>query len=592
MTHESDAQAKEVSFVESPPHSIGGILQRLGPGLIIAGSIVGSGELIATTKTGAEAGFLLLWLIVIGCVIKVFVQVEMGRYTITSGKTALAMLAEMPGRRVLRGNWLQWWWLLMFLASIGQLGGIIGGVGQALQISFPLTENGKLFNEQVDAETQYQVAKARLGLAEEKAAAGDAAAAAQVNGIRNNVEGLGPWIVDDRLRFAQQTAADPPSSVYAQALALVEERARQYPNQPDRVFDGQGAGLTNASKELRGLVQSIGRRTTKDDELWALVIGVVTSVVLLWGRYGLIQTFATVMVASFTLITIVNVFLLQSNPYWAITWPELTEGLSFKLPRAERAGTAPIVTALATFGIIGVGANELISYPYWCLEKGYARFTGPQQNDEAWAQRARGWLRVMRWDAWCSMVVYTFATIAFYMLGAAVLGRTGLNPAGGNMIRTLGVMYEPVFGHIASWVFLFGAFAVLYSTLFVASASHARVFPDALRTFGLGPTTEESYRKWIRMFSGIFPMVCVLVYWVWPRPAVLILVAGSMQGIMLPMLAAVALYFRYKRIDARITPGRVWDFLLWASSLGMLITGTWTLWKLILAIIEAVLTYL
>jgi len=49
-------------LVEAPPRSVPGILRRLGPGLIIAGSIVGSGELIATTKTGAQAGFWLLWL--------------------------------------------------------------------------------------------------------------------------------------------------------------------------------------------------------------------------------------------------------------------------------------------------------------------------------------------------------------------------------------------------------------------------------------------------------------------------------------------------------------------------------------------------
>ena len=55
-----------------PPTDFFGIVKRLGPGLIIAGSIVGSGELIATTKTGAQAGISLLWLIIIGCLIKVF----------------------------------------------------------------------------------------------------------------------------------------------------------------------------------------------------------------------------------------------------------------------------------------------------------------------------------------------------------------------------------------------------------------------------------------------------------------------------------------------------------------------------------------
>ena len=68
----------------------------IGPGLILAASIVGTGELINTTGLGAKAGFSLLWLIVLSCVIKVFVQVELGRYAITHGKTTLAAFGLAP----------------------------------------------------------------------------------------------------------------------------------------------------------------------------------------------------------------------------------------------------------------------------------------------------------------------------------------------------------------------------------------------------------------------------------------------------------------------------------------------------------------
>jgi len=101
MSEEHRGEAETVTNPEpddtrDPPKTIGGILRHLGPGLIIAGSIVGSGELIATTIVGAEAGFWLLWIIIIGCVIKVLTQVEMGRYTISSGKTSLGAMAEVP----------------------------------------------------------------------------------------------------------------------------------------------------------------------------------------------------------------------------------------------------------------------------------------------------------------------------------------------------------------------------------------------------------------------------------------------------------------------------------------------------------------
>ena len=70
------------------------------PGLVIAGSIVGSGELIATTATGAEAGFWLLWLIIVGCVIKVFVQVEFNQQTYT-GKAASVDIIDASARAYL-----------------------------------------------------------------------------------------------------------------------------------------------------------------------------------------------------------------------------------------------------------------------------------------------------------------------------------------------------------------------------------------------------------------------------------------------------------------------------------------------------------
>ena len=116
-------------------------LRRLGPGLIVAGSIVGSGELIATTKVGAEAGFTLLWLIVFGCVVKVFTQIEFGRSAVGRGRSALRLLDDLPGPRW-RGSWAVWLWVVMTLLTLAQQGGIVGGVGQALAMAAPLTESG------------------------------------------------------------------------------------------------------------------------------------------------------------------------------------------------------------------------------------------------------------------------------------------------------------------------------------------------------------------------------------------------------------------------------------------------------------------
>ncbi len=468
--------------VVEPPRRPASILRRLGPGLIVAGSIVGSGELIATTKVGAEAGFALLWLIVVGCVIKVFTQVELGRAAVTRGKTALGALDSLPGPRA-RAGWAVWLWLVMTLLTLAQQGGIVGGVGQALAIAQPLTEEGAAYNEAQDAAVRAQV---------------------------------------------------------------------------ERALRGEG----NAA------VEALELEEPKDAYLWAAIVALPTALVLVVGRYGLIQFLATALVAAFTAVTIATLAMLQLEPDWAIRGGEIVDGLSFRLPDSG------VGTALAAFGIIGVGAAELVMYPYWCLEKGYARWTGPREAGDAWRERARGWMRVLRWDAWLSACVYTFATVAFFLLGAAVLGRVGLNPSGGSMIRTLAEMYAPVFGEWASEVFLFGAFAVLYSTFFVASAGLARVAADAVRVFGVRAGSDEA---WTRFFCAVFPLTSLTVFCFVQAPVKLVLASGVAQALMLPVLGFTALWFRYRRTEPALRPGKLWDAVLWLSCAGFLVAGGWAL---------------
>lgn len=474
-----------------PPKTLGGILKQLGPGLIIAGSIVGSGELIATTAVGAEAGFVLLWLIIIGCLIKVFVQIEFGKYAITHGKTTLDGMNEVPGPRFggrsdNRVNWVCWFFLVFIVVALAQVGGLIGGVGQAVSIQFPLTEAGEA-----------------------------------VNTFHNE---------QIRAQLAGRAVSDAPEP------------------------------------------------TANDAKIWAAVITAGSIVLLVLGRYRLIQNVSTALVAMFTFVTIGNLVMLQSMPDWRVSFDELLSGMSFQIPPGAGMGTA-----LAAFGIIGVGATELIQYPYWCLEKGYAKWTGPRDDTDAWKHRAEGWLRVLKWDAWCSMVVYTFATIAFYLLGAAILGRSGLNPGGTNLVRTLGEMYVPVFGDWAQAVFLFGAFAVLYSTFFVASASHARVLADAMRVYGFSSGGGHAYVFWTRVFSGVLPIVFLGSFvLISDNPRQLVLAGGFMGALMLPLLGVTALYSRYQRTDERMLPSKLWDVFLWLSVVGLFVAGGWALYEKII----------
>ena len=528
-----EGDRRQLSDIQEPPSSISGILRQIGPGLIIAANIVGSGELIMTTKTGASAGIVLLWLILLGCVVKVFVQLELGRFTVSSGETTLTALNRVPGPRTKRINWVVLLWSIMALATIGQLGGIVGGVSEAFAVTVPFY--------------------------------GDYQEAVQIPSAT------------DIVGYVEAQADDPSS----ETLSWVETDLNKLSTK-DTLLEQASlvVAATDGAERTKLLAQlsSLTKRDTWDNRIWAVIIGFFTAIVLYVGRYRLIENFSVVLVVSFTFITIGNVVALQWTPY-ALAPSDFLRGLTFGLPE----GSDAVATALATFGIIGVGASELVMYPYWCLEKGYARSVGPKDDSDAWLARAKGWIRVMKFDAFSSMVIYTLSTAAFFVMGAAVLHTDGRNPDNHRLVSTLAESYVPVFGDYGRLLLLGGAIAVLYSTYMVANASNSRVFADFTGVIGLSDRQLESKQRQflIGVLSFCLPLVCVVVYLVVKAPVLLIMISGMCQSLLLPVLGFSSLYFRYRETDTRLSPGRLWDVALITSCFGMLVAGSWGIYKIL-----------
>jgi len=112
-------------------------MKHLGPGLILTASIVGSGELIATTLLGAKAGFVCFWVIIVSCLVKVAVQVEFGKNAIYSSRSTMAALNGLPGPRFGKANWSIWLWLLLMMPKMLQVGAIIGAVAMIINVIQP-----------------------------------------------------------------------------------------------------------------------------------------------------------------------------------------------------------------------------------------------------------------------------------------------------------------------------------------------------------------------------------------------------------------------------------------------------------------------
>jgi Mn2+/Fe2+ NRAMP family transporter len=463
-----DPYAMPPDAIQEPPKSLWQALRKIGPGIILAGSIVGSGELIQTTTLGAKHGFLFLWLILFSCVIKVFVQIELGRYAIMSGKPTLGALDELPGPR-LGASWLVWWWFIMLLATLFQLGGMCGGVGQAMNLAFP---------------------------------------------------NVSPWL--------------------AETVPALAENLKVHPENP-----------------------------------WAVVTALAAIALLLSGGYKRIERFTTFLVMTVTFITVGCVLALPRTGY-PVRISDVAEGFKFLLP------SAGLAAAFSTFGITGVGASELYSYPYWCLEKGYARFVGRRSEDEAWARRAKGWIRVLHLDAWASMVVFTFATVAFYTMGATVLKGRGIVPDGSKMVATLAQMYEPAFGEWTLGLFVIGTWAVLFKTVYVASAGHSRLTADFFSLAGfVHYATAEERARWIRRLCVVFPTVALFLYVFLGNPVTMVMVGGIAQACTLPIISGATLVLRYRSADRRLKPSLVFDICLWCAAVSITIVALYAVFDLL-----------
>ena len=91
---------REEEIKEAPRGSLN-VLRYIGPGIVLSGAVIGSGELLVTTRMGAQFGYIFLWGVVLCCIIKYFVQIELGRFCINEKllESAETYLKELVARR-------------------------------------------------------------------------------------------------------------------------------------------------------------------------------------------------------------------------------------------------------------------------------------------------------------------------------------------------------------------------------------------------------------------------------------------------------------------------------------------------------------
>lgn len=115
-----------------PPRGLRGKLRVVGPGLIIAATGVGAGDLVASLAAGQEYAFTFVWAIVVGVVLKYYLTEGIARWCLATGTTIIEAWYSLG--RLVRGYFVFYLFLLAFVFGAA----VASASGLALEAMFPV----------------------------------------------------------------------------------------------------------------------------------------------------------------------------------------------------------------------------------------------------------------------------------------------------------------------------------------------------------------------------------------------------------------------------------------------------------------------
>jgi Mn2+/Fe2+ NRAMP family transporter len=295
--------------------------------------------------------------------------------------------------------------------------------------------------------------------------------------------------------------------------------------------------------------------------VWATLITGATVFLLYGGLYRTLETAVTILVAGFSLSVLLCLALVQFSPF-RISGEQIASGLTLQIP----PGAGYLIISL--LGALGTTANEMFMYPYWILEGGYARFVGPRPEGagtESWYRRARGWLHVMRVDAFCATLLATIVTLGYYLVGAAVLH--GREIGGLDVVKDISRLYTETYGPWSYAVFMFGGFCTLFSTLVVVAAASGRMGADFAASLGyIRWDDEAARRRVVRGFTNGFLLIWLGMAFFMSRPENYVTFGQAVNGLINTPLLVTGILLMAFRVDRRLRMSRATAVLLVVSA--------------------------
>jgi Mn2+/Fe2+ NRAMP family transporter len=419
-----DLQKKNIP---PPPKGIEKI-KWLGPGFLWMVSAAGSGELLFTPRVGSMYGYVLLWAMLIAVIFKWFINREVGRYTVCTGKTVIDGYANLPGPR----HWALYLILIpQLFVAVSSIAGLAGSAATALIIALP-----------------------------------------------------------------------------------------------------------------------------GDIRIWTISSILLSTFLVLWGRFKTIQLIASILAITLALAAItaaITVFPAGND---------LVKGLTFRIPKEVDYGEL-----LPWLGFMLSGAAGMIWYSYWVKEKGYGAAIKDDQRDdnsikeptEKDQQHLLGWIRQMTNDNNVAVIGTLIVTLSFLILGAELLKPAGLVPEENKVAGTLGQLLGKIWGPIGFWFMIVAVFIGFWDTVLSDQDGFGRMFGGGIHLINKKLNIKKKWNNeaFLRKLAVVFIVTIfpIILYLLVGEPVGLLKIAGAIEAAHIPIVTFLTLYLNYKELPPGLKPG-------------------------------------
>lgn len=249
---------------------------------------------------------------------------------------------------------------------------------------------------------------------------------------------------------------------------------------------------------------------------WGIIHALLALVIVWFGAYKALETAMKFFIALMFLTVL----------YCAIrVMPDLKIIASgMFIPRVPESGMAYVLSVIGGVG----GSITIMSYGYWMREAGW---------------KGREMMSTMRWDLGIAYGLTALFGIAIVIVSA------GVQPevlSGNNMALAVADQLVPVMGETGKWVFLFGFWGAVFSSmigvwhgvpfLFANFVIHYRKHTHLIETRG-SISKSWAYRAYL-VYLAILPMSLLRL----ERPVWIVIIYTITGAFFMPLLAALLLY--------------------------------------------------